>query len=113
MPHHPLGHALAPGFSSSANAPKNPSTHDSRCREPAVKRLLNPVWDRNGPNVPTLPNQVNNRPMVFAPLEPVKGQFGEFPTTQPAAQQNREKRSVALTFESLGPWRLPEMASLL
>ena len=75
--------------------------------------MLDPVWNRNGPNMTTLPNQVHNRPVVFAPLEKVKGQFGEFPTTQSAAQQNGEKRSIALTFEGLGPGRLPETASLL
>jgi hypothetical protein len=51
--------------------------------------------------------------VVFASLKEVKGQFGEFPTTQSAAQQNGEKRSIALTFEGLGPGRLPETASVL
>ena len=45
-----------------------------------------------------LPNQIHNRPVVFAPLEEVKGQFSDFPRTQSAAQQNGKKRSIALTF---------------
>jgi hypothetical protein len=51
--------------------------------------------------------------VVFAPLEKGKDQFGEFSTTQSAAQQNGEKSSIALTFDGLGPWRLPETTSLL
>jgi hypothetical protein len=46
-------------------------------------------------------------------LEEVKRQFGELPTTQSAAQQNGEERSVALAFEGLDPGRLPKTASLL
>ncbi len=102
MPHDSLCHAIAPRSSSSANAPKDSSAHDSRRHEPVVKGLLYPVRNRNGPNMTTLPDQVHNGPMVFALLEEVKGQFGEFPTTQPAAQQNGEERSIALTFEGSG-----------
>ena len=61
----------------------------------------------------SLSNQVHNGPVVFAPLNKVKGQFGKFPTTQPAAQQNGEKCSIAFAFEGLDPWRLPEAASFV
>jgi hypothetical protein len=104
MPHDSLRHALAPRCTSSANAPKDSSGHDSSGHEPVVKGLFSPVRNRNGPNMTTLPNQVHNGPVVFAALQEVKGQFGEFPTTQPTSQQNAEKRSIALTFEGLGSW---------
>jgi hypothetical protein len=113
MPYDSLRHAVTPGCPSSTNAAKDPSGHDSRRHEPVVKGFLNPVWNRNSPNMEALPNKVNNRPVVFPPLEKVKSQFGEFPTTEPAAQQNVEKRFIALTFEGLASWRLPETASLL
>jgi hypothetical protein len=60
-----------------------------------------------------LSNQVHNRPVVFAPLQQVNSQSDQLPTTQPTAQKNGQKRSVTLTFERLGSWRLPETASLL
>jgi hypothetical protein len=63
--------------------------------------------------VTTLPDQVHNGPVIFASLEEVKRQFGELPTTQSAAQQNGEERSVALAFEGLDPGRLPKTTSLL
>lgn len=113
MPHDSFRHAVTPGRSSSANAPKESSAHDSRRHEPFVKGLLYPVRNRNGPNMTTLPSQVHNGPVVFASLEEVKGQFGEFSTTQTAAQQHGEKRSIALAFEGQGPWQLPEAARLL
>jgi hypothetical protein len=61
----------------------------------------------------TLANQVYNGPVVFAPLQEVKSQLGKFPATQTAPQENGEKRSIALTFERLGPRRLPQTTSLL
>ena len=99
MPNDSLGHALTPGLSGSTNAPKHPTGGDSRRRQPVVNRLLYAVGNRNGPDVSTLSNQVHSCPMVFALLEEVKGQFGEFTTPKAAPQQNGEKRSVALTLE--------------
>jgi len=113
VPDYSLRHTIAPSFSGPANAPKNSSGHDSRGQQPVVESLLNPVWERNGSDMASLSNQVHNGPVVFAPLNKVKGQFGKFPTTQPAAQQNGEKCSIAFAFEGLDPWRLPEAASFV
>jgi hypothetical protein len=58
-------------------------------------------------------NQIHEGPVVFAPLEQVKGQFGEFPTTQSTTQQNSEKCSIAFAFQRFDSGRLPETASFL
>ena len=54
VPNDSLAHALAPGFSGSANAPKHPAPVDSRRHEPVVNGLLHPVGNRNGSDVPAL-----------------------------------------------------------
>jgi hypothetical protein len=52
----------------------------------------------------TLSNQVHDGPVVFAPLQEVKGQFGQFSAAEPAAQQNGKNSLIALTFQCLCSW---------
>jgi hypothetical protein len=80
---------------------------------PVAEGFLDLVWNWNCPNISTLSDQVHDSPVIFAPLEEVIRQLGEFPTSKPTAQQYGEERSIALTFESLCSWRLPQTASLL
>ena len=51
--------------------------------------------------------------MIFALLEQVNGQFGEFTTPKTAAQQNGEECSIALAFQGFGSRSLPETARFL
>ena len=58
------------------------------------------------------PNQVDDRPVIFALLQMIEGQFGQLTTTQPTPEQNRENRSIPLALYSLGIRKLPKCASL-
>ncbi len=60
-----------------------------------------------------LPYQVDNRPVVLASLEVIKGQLGEFTMAKSTAQQNGEQCSIALSLEGVAPWRLPKGAGLV
>ena len=111
VPNDSLGHALAPALSRSPNAPKHPAGGDSRRGPPVVNGLLHSVGKRNGPDVSTLSNQAHDGPVVFASLEQVKGQFGEFTTPEAAAQQDGQEGSIALAFQSRGCRSLPETTS--
>ena len=113
MPNDSLGHALTPGLSGSTNAPKHPTGGDSRRRQPVVNGLLHPLGNRNGPDVSTLSNQIHDGPVVFASLEQVDSQFGEFTTPEGAAQQDGQEGSIALAFQGVGFRSLPETASFL
>jgi hypothetical protein len=61
----------------------------------------------------TLTHEVDKGPVIFAWLQNVKSQFGDFPTAQSTTQQNGEEGCITLTFEGSGSGRLPETASLL
>jgi hypothetical protein len=113
MPHNSLGHPISPGLPSPANTPEDSTSDDSCCHNPFVDTLLHPFWNWNGPNMTTLSDQVHYGPVVVTTLEEIKGQIGEFLTTQASAQQDGKKRCVALAFEGLGSGRLPKTSSFL
>ncbi len=69
-------------------------------------------WNGNGPNVTSLANEVDNRPVLFSPLKVIDGQFGSLATTKATTQQHGQKRPIALTFQRLSIWKLPECTGL-
>ena len=108
-----LRHALTPGLSRPANAPKHPTSGDLRPHEPVVNRLLHPIRNWNRPDVSALSDQVHDGPVVFASLKEINGQLGQFTTPKAAAQQDGQECSIALPFQRVGFRSLPETASFL
>src|SRR5207247_9099498 len=76
--------AVAPGCSGSANAPKQFSTRNSSCIHPFINSLLDPVWNRNSPDVACLACQIDYRPMIFTALKVVEKELSKFTAAKPA-----------------------------
>ena len=86
MPDHLLGYALTPNGSRPRNAPKQSSTSDPSRHDPFIGDLLDPVWNRDSSQMTRFPNQVDDRPVIFALLQMIQGQFGQLTTTQPTPE---------------------------
>jgi hypothetical protein len=74
--------------------------------------FLTPGWHRNGSDVPALANKIHDSPAFLASLYAFQCQLREFPTTQPAAQQDRQNGSIALSCERLPVGKLPKSRRL-
>jgi hypothetical protein len=59
------------------------------------------------------PNQVDDRPVIFALLQMIQGEFGQVTTTQPTPSKIERIARSRLPFYSLGIRKLPKCASLL
>jgi hypothetical protein len=59
----------------------DPSHHD-----PFIGDLPDPVWNRDSSQMTRFPNQVDDRPVIFALLQMIQGQFGQLTTTQPTPE---------------------------
>ena len=86
MPHHLLCYALTPNGSRPRNASKQSSTSDPSRYDPFIGDLFNPVWNRDSSDMTRFPNQVDDRPVIFALLQMIQGQFGQLTTTQPTPE---------------------------
>jgi hypothetical protein len=84
MPDDLFCHTVAPGSSGSANTPKQFPTRNSSCIHPFIDSVLDPVWDRNSPDVAPLTNQIDYCPMVFPTLKVINCQVGKFTAAKPA-----------------------------
>ncbi len=84
MPDDLLCHAVAPGCSGFANAPKQFSTRNCSCIHPFINSLLDPVWNRNSPDVACLAYQIDYRPMIFTALKVVEKELSKFTAAKPA-----------------------------
>jgi len=62
------GHPVSPDFASFVDRPEHPTGNDVRRFRPGVDDPLHPKWNRNRSNMPTLANQIRDRPMLLAQL---------------------------------------------
>ena len=85
MPDHFLRYELTPNSSLPRNASKQSSTSDSSRHDPFID-LLDPVWNRDRSHMTRFPNQIDDRPVIFALLQMIQRQFGQLTTTQPTPQ---------------------------
>ena len=60
-----------------------------------------------------LTHQIDNRPVVVAALESSNIKLSNFPPPKPAAQQDREQRSIPLALQCRGIGQLPQLSCLL
>jgi hypothetical protein len=62
--------------------------------------------------VTSLPNQVDDRPMVFALLEIIESQLSKFATSEPTTQKSCQDRPVTFPIQCFSIRKLPERTSL-
>ena len=65
VPDHVLGDRFAPNLSAPAHSSKNSSVPDPGSHRPLVERPLSPFRDRNRANVPALPDQIDDSPVLL------------------------------------------------
>ena len=84
VPDHFLGHSIAPNRTRSAYPPEESAVSHARRDQPKIDRMLNPVGHRNGSDVATLSNQIDDGPVLFSPLDVFQAQLCQFSSTQAA-----------------------------
>ena len=86
MPDHLFCYAFTPNGSRPRNASKQSPTSDPSRHDPFIGDLLDPVWNRVRSHMTRFPNQVDDRPVIFALLQMIQGQFGQLATTPPTPE---------------------------
>lgn len=92
VPHDSLRYAASPSPARPANAPKHATFAHSSGREPGINRRFDPVRNGDGPNMPGLADQIDDRPMVLPPLKMGNVQLRRFFAAQAAPQEDSEQR---------------------
>src|SRR5258706_9359676 len=77
VPDHLLRDCLSPNDTFSTNASENLAVRNTSYGQP--------VGHRNGTDVPSFPDKVNNGPVILPALNMVKRQINEFSSTKPTA----------------------------
>jgi hypothetical protein len=113
MPYHFLRHFIAPDFTRSTNAPKQPSMGNIGSQQPIVNDSLNPSWHRYRSHVTAFADEINNCPMIFAPLKMVHGQFGQLPASESAPQKQAKNSPIPLSLYGGRVRELPQHSSFL
>src|SRR3981189_3683968 len=67
---------------------------------PGVDSSFHPIRDWNGTYMPALAGKIGDAPVLLPLLDVFTPQRSQFRSTQSAAQQNRERRIVALSSKS-------------
>ena len=108
MPYDPLRYSGSPGLACAANAPKHAAFADPAGGEPEIDGVFDPIRNGHRSNVAALAEQVDNGPVIIAPLEMSNVQFCRLFPAQPTTQEDAEERSVSFALESIRVWHLPE-----
>jgi len=106
------GKPLSPDPIQSVDFPEDLPVLNAGGHNPVLQLLSSPVGNRNRPDVTTLANHIDNRPMVFTLFEITQSERGYLTPSQSTGQQKRKQRSVTLAFEPLGVRCLPERLAL-
>jgi hypothetical protein len=81
--------------------------------EPIIKESLYPFGNWHSSNVPTLPDQIDDGPMVLSTLKVIEGKVRQLATSQTTTQQDCDDCTISLALERLGIGKLPESTSLI
>src|SRR5229473_8051438 len=100
--------AISPCPSNFVDAAEQLSSINCGCGEPIVQFGSHPIGNRNRSNVASLADQINNGPMLSALLEVIQCQSHGFMPPQAAREQQREQRSVTLSFQAMMIGCLPK-----
>src|SRR5271167_1184887 len=113
VPDHPLRYSITPMLACSTDASKQTSCRNPGRHDPQIHGRLDPAGHRYGPNVSAFAYQIDDCPMVLAPLYMGELQVSQFAAPQTAAKQDGENCPVPLAFERVRVRRLPEFAGLV
>src|SRR5216683_811857 len=80
--------------------------------QPPIKRLFHPIRDGNASNVPSLANEIDDRPALLPTLQALQRQFRKLAAAQSATEQDGQDRSITLSGQSLSIGYLPERRRL-
>jgi len=80
VPHDILRDALPPHLSRPGDGSEYPSLRDPGRHRPLIKRCFNPSWNRDGPNVTALADQIHHCPVPLAHLDFIQPQAHKFPS---------------------------------
>jgi hypothetical protein len=113
VPDESLRHAFTPNLGSAAHAAEEATAVDSGSFHPVIQQVMHPIRNGYGPNVSSLPAQVNDCSMPFALLKMPDGQAGEFVAAQTAGDQHSEQRPIYLSLDPLVIGCLPKRLTLV
>src|ERR1700726_587128 len=91
VPNRLYRHPIAPCPSYFVDSAEESSSVNRRCGHPIVQLASHPIENRNRSNVASLPDQINNCPMLFALLEMIEGQGHSFMPPQPTGESQCEQ----------------------
>jgi hypothetical protein len=111
VPDYSFGHTVAPVLARAADTSEYPAGGQIGRGTPDIHGGLHPLWHRHGPDMPTLADEVDYGPVLFALLEMPEIQVSQFSPSEPASKQDRKDRSVSLTLYRIPVRRLPQPAS--
>ncbi|MBB5061535.1 hypothetical protein HDF16_006271 [Granulicella aggregans] len=89
VPDDVFGYALTPDGSVTTDCPEHSSRRDGCSCQPSVHGILHPDRHGDGPNVVTLADKVNDRPMALSDLYVFSAQGRQLGSAQTAAEQDR------------------------
>jgi hypothetical protein len=69
------------------DAAKQLSGFNVRSFDPGAEFVIDPVWNRDRPDVTAFAVQIYDRPMSLALMEVIDGQFGHLVTSEPTRKQ--------------------------
>ena len=72
IPQHLRGHAVPPDAAHLADGPEHRPVGDARRRDPCIDCVLDPSGHGNRADVPTLPDEISDDPVLLALLNPRK-----------------------------------------
>ena len=113
VPHDPLRYAFSPGLAGAANAPKDTAFAQAGGQEPRIDGVLDPIRDGHGSDMMSLAHQVNNGPVLLAPLEMGNLKLCCLSPAQPTTQEDPEQRSIPLALECVWVRHLAERPCLV
>jgi len=79
-------HPIAPCPAYFVDPAEQSSSINSRCGHPIVQLASYPIGNRNRSNVASLADQINDGPMLFAPLQMIECQRYSFMPPQPTCE---------------------------
>src|SRR5215471_2071722 len=113
MPYHLLCYLCSPNRTGTADAPKNLTVRNLCHAQPVVNGLLHPIRHRDGADVPSFSDQVNDGLMVFATRNVIHSQIDEFSPTESTTQEHRQDGSIPSTFDRVHARKVPQSAGFL
>jgi hypothetical protein len=77
---------LAPRLAETTYSPEDHATIDASRRDPHIDGAFRPEWNRSGPNMLSLANQVSNHAALLADLKVFRFESNKFGPSHPPRQ---------------------------